>query len=68
MANHTKEQQAELRAAVQAALDDEMETPSDVLGWLEDNNFEPMPTRPTVIVIMEKCGMKYVSGYWVRTK
>lgn len=68
MANHTKNEQAELRAAIQAALDDNCETPTDVLEWLEDNDFEPMPTRPTVIAIMERCGMEYISGYWVRTK
>jgi len=68
MANHTKDQQAELRAAIQAALDDGVETPSDVLEYLEDNDFEPLPTRPTVIAIMQKCGMEFISGYWVRTR
>lgn len=68
MSRYKQAQHEEVRAAVQAALDDGCETPSEVIAWLENNGFEPMPTRPTVIVIMAECGFEYVAGYWVKTR
>jgi hypothetical protein len=68
MARYKQNQHEEVRAAIQAAVDDGAETPSAVLEWLEDNGFEPMPTRPTVIAVLSEIGIEYVAGYWTRTK
>ena len=64
MARTTKQTSADLRAAIQAAVDDNIVTPSDVLEYLEDNGFDPMPTRMTVISILGECGVVYVWGRW----
>ena len=68
MARRTQKTHNELRAAVQAAIDGGTITPTDVIAFLLDNGFDPMPTRSTVIVVMRECGVEYISGYWVRTK
>ena len=68
MARLTKQTSADLRAAIQAAIDYGLLTPTAILDYLTDNGFEPMPTRMTVIAIMEKCGIQYVSGYWTKTR
>ena len=62
-----KNQNIELRAAVQAAVDDGLITPSEVLDYLLDNGFEPMPTRPTVIAALNECGVIYIAGGWIKT-
>lgn len=67
MANKTKNVQAQLREAIAVAVDQDVIAPSDVLEWLIDNGWEhEIPTRPTVIAILEDCGVEYVSGYWVK--
>lgn len=68
MARLTNKISAELRAAIQAAVDEDVITPTDVLGYLEDNGFQPIPTRMTVIAILEKCGVVYVHGGWEKAK
>ncbi len=68
MARLPNDKSAELRAAIQAAVDGGTITPTDVLDYLEDNGFEPIPTRMTVISILEKCGVVYVHGGWEKTK
>ena len=65
---YNKIQGLELRAAVQAAVDEDIITPTEVLEYLEDNSFEPMPTRPTVISILNDCGIIWVAGGWMNTK
>jgi len=66
MANHTKQQQSELRAAVQAAVDQDIITPTEILEYLEDNAFEPLPTRPTIIAILEACNVVFIAGGWMK--
>jgi len=68
MARLTNKISTELRAAIQAAVDEDVITPTDVLGYLEDNGFQPIPTRMTVISILEKCGVVYVHGGWEKAK
>lgn len=68
MGRHSNIQALELRAAVQAAVDDDIITPTEVLEYLEDNGFSPMPTRPTVISILNDCGIIWVAGGWMNTK
>ena len=68
MARLTRQTSEDLRAAIQAAVDDNIITPSDVLDYLEDNGFDPMPTRMTVISILSECGVVYVWGRWEKAK
>ena len=68
MARRASETSSELRAAIQAAVDDNIITPTDILEYLADNGFEPMPTRMTVIAILDKCGVHYVWGRWEKEK
>lgn len=68
MARLTNKISTELRAAIQAAVDEDVITPTDVLDYLEDNGFQPIPTRMTVIAILEKCGVVYVHGGWEKAK
>lgn len=68
MARLTTKVSEELRAAIQAAVDDNLITPTEILEYLVDNAFSPIPTRMTVISILEKCGVVYVHGGWEKAK
>lgn len=68
MARLARKTSADLRAAIQAAVDDNIITPSEVLEYLEENEFDPMPTRMTVIAILGECGVVYVWGRWEKAK
>jgi hypothetical protein len=64
MARLPNKTSVELRAAIQAAVDDGIIEPSAVIEYLDDNGFEPLPTRMTVISILNVCGVVYVRGRW----
>lgn len=68
MARLTQAQSADIRAAIQAAVDDGYIAPTDVIEYLMDNGCDPLPTRMTVISILRECGIEYVLGYWTRTR
>jgi len=68
MARLTNQISADLRAAIQAAVDDGIITPTEIIEYLEDNGFEPVPTRMTVISILGKCGVVYVHGGWEKVE
>ena len=68
MARPTKEFSTDLRAAIQAAVDDDTITPTEILEYLEDNGFDTLPTRMTVISILEHCKVVYVHGGWEKVE
>jgi len=65
MARRTIESAAELRAAIQAAVDAGNISPTEVLEWLEDNDCEPLPSRTTVISILPSCGVVMLRSAWI---
>lgn len=65
MAGTTKIKSMELRAAIQAAVDAGNISPTEVLEYLEDNGYDPIPHRATVISILPSCGVVQIRQAWI---
>jgi hypothetical protein len=65
MPGKTFEDILKMRQMIADAIDSGMESPAEIINWIERKN-EDAPALATVIRVMRQKGYSYVDGIWVK--